>query len=63
MKLLKSTLVLALFFSFVGCQKSRSINISGSTAVLPIVSIAAEEFVSSNSELNIIVNGEVLVWA
>lgn len=38
------------------CNKKEAIIISGSTTVLPIISIAAEDFRKSNPELNIIVN-------
>ena len=38
------------------CNKKEAISISGSTTVLPIISIAAENFRKSNPELNIIVN-------
>jgi len=38
------------------CDKKQAINIAGSTTVLPIISIAAEEFRKNNPEINIIVN-------
>ncbi len=38
------------------CDKKQAINIAGSTTVLPIISVAAEEFRKSNPKLNIIVN-------
>jgi len=38
------------------CTKKQAINISGSTTILPIISIAAEEFRKDNPYLNIIVN-------
>lgn len=56
MKILRSTLFFILTISIVGCQKSRSIDISGSTTLLPVISVAAEGFVDENPDLNIIVN-------
>jgi len=38
------------------CEKKQSINIAGSTTVLPIISVAAEQFRKDNPELKIIVN-------
>lgn len=38
------------------CTKKQAINISGSTTILPIISIASEEFRKNNPALNIIVN-------
>lgn len=40
----------------VSCDKKQAINISGSTTVLPIISIAAEEFKKLHPDINIIVN-------
>ncbi|TVZ28330.1 phosphate transport system substrate-binding protein [Gillisia sp. Hel_I_86] len=42
---------------FTSCQTKEAVNIAGSTSVLPIISIAAEEFRKNNPELTIIVNG------
>ncbi len=56
---MKSTRALILLFIciiFTSCEKKQAINIAGSTSVLPIISIAAEEFRKNNPELNIIVN-------
>ncbi len=53
---MKIIYIIPLIAVVFGCQKSRSINISGSTTVLPVVSVAAEEFVTANTDLNIIVN-------
>lgn len=38
------------------CDKKQAINIAGSTTVLPIISIAAEEFRKTNPDISIIVN-------
>ncbi|WP_010227862.1 phosphate ABC transporter substrate-binding protein [Gillisia marina] len=56
---MKSTHALIVFLIciiFTSCEKKQAINIAGSTSVLPIISIAAEEFRKNNPELNIIVN-------
>lgn len=47
-------LILSVFLT--SCEKKEAITIAGSTSVLPIISIAAEEFRKNNPELNIIVN-------
>jgi phosphate transport system substrate-binding protein len=49
-------LILFLGLILTSCDKRRAINISGSTTVLPIISVAAENFRKSNPELDIIVN-------
>ncbi len=56
---MKSTHTLIVFLIciiFTSCEKKQAINIAGSTSVLPIISIAAEEFRKNNPDLNIIVN-------
>jgi len=40
----------------ISCNKKEAINIAGSTTVLPIISVAAENFKKSNPDLNIVVN-------
>jgi len=52
--ILLSAFILSLILS--SCNKKEAINIAGSTTVLPIISIAAEEFRKNNPNLNIIVN-------
>lgn len=54
----KSILLLTVFLCILlqSCNKKQAINISGSTTVLPIISIAAEEFKKLHPEINIIVN-------
>jgi phosphate transport system substrate-binding protein len=49
-------LILFVGLILISCDKRQAINISGSTTVLPIISVAAENFRKSNPELNIIVN-------
>ena len=49
-------LALLLCILLNSCDQKQSINIAGSTTVLPIISIAAEEFRKNNPEINIIVN-------
>jgi len=53
----KSNLVfLAIAFIFSACTKTESISISGSSTVLPVVSIAAEQFKTQYPDKNVIVN-------
>ncbi|WP_034924659.1 phosphate ABC transporter substrate-binding protein [Gillisia sp. CAL575] len=49
-------LILLLCIILNSCDKKQAINIAGSTTVLPVISIAAEEFRKNNPEINIIVN-------
>jgi len=53
-KYILSVLIVIAFF--LACNKKESISIAGSTTVLPVISIAAEQFKKSNSTINIIVN-------
>lgn len=48
------TLLICILLS--SCTKKQAVNIAGSTTILPIISIAAEEFRKNNPDLNIIVN-------
>jgi len=53
----QSSIFLIVFAVFVSaCSKTDSIKVSGSSTVLPIISVAAEQFKSQNAEKNIIVN-------
>jgi len=56
MKIAKILSLLFISILISSCSKRESINIAGSTTVLPIISIAAENFRRSNPDLNIIVN-------
>lgn len=56
MKHLHPLLLLFIFFNFISCSKKEAIYIAGSTTVLPIISVAAEQFKKTNSAINIIVN-------
>ncbi|CAM4257525.1 phosphate ABC transporter substrate-binding protein [Gillisia hiemivivida] len=56
MKNTYTLLALLVCFILTSCNKKQAINIAGSTSVLPIISVAAEEFRKTNPELNIIVN-------
>ncbi len=47
-------LLLCIFLS--SCTKKQAVNIAGSTTILPIISIAADEFRKNNPEINIVVN-------
>lgn len=55
-KQLTLSLLVIISLLFTSCNKKEAINIAGSTTVLPIISVAAENFRKSNPELNIIVN-------
>lgn len=46
--------IITLFFT--SCNQKEAINIAGSTTVLPIISVAAENFRKANPKMNIIVN-------
>ncbi len=48
--------LLMLCILIISCNKKEAINIAGSTTVLPIISVAAENFKKSNPDLNIVVN-------
>lgn len=55
-KQLNLCLLVIISLLFTSCNKKEAINIAGSTTVLPIISVAAENFRKSNPEMNIIVN-------
>jgi len=56
----QSSIFLIVFAVFVSaCSKTDSIKVSGSSTVLPIISVAAEQFKSQNAEKNIIVNAVI----
>lgn len=48
--------LLVLCILITSCNKKEAINIAGSTTVLPIISVAAENFRKSNPNINIVVN-------
>ena len=56
MKIADFFFALLIAVSLASCTKKESINIAGSTTVLPILSKAAEKFKSAHPEINIIVN-------
>lgn len=51
-----SILLAVLLLILVGCSSKETINVSGSTTVLPVISIGAEQYIAQHNELNIIVN-------
>lgn len=53
---LKVLIALAATLSIVSCSRTDSINIAGSTTVLPVVSVAAEHYRVEHPDVNIIVN-------
>ena len=55
-KQLNLCLLVIISLLFTSCNQKEAINIAGSTTVLPIISVAAENFRKSNPEMNIIVN-------
>ena len=58
-KIMETTKILMAFFisaAFASCTKKDSINIAGSTTVLPVISKAAEKYKTTHPDLNIIVN-------
>ena len=48
--------LLVLCILITSCNKKEAVNIAGSTTVLPIISVAAENFRKSNPNINIVVN-------
>jgi len=53
---MKSFFVLVLSFLLINCAQKETINIGGSTTVLPVISTAAESFRALNPDTRIIVN-------
>lgn len=53
---LKVLIALAAALSIVSCSRADSINIAGSTTVLPVVSVAAEHYRVEHPDVNIVVN-------
>lgn len=56
MKKFKSFRLIVFCILIISCNKKEAIKIAGSTTVLPIISVAAENFRKANPDLNIIVN-------
>lgn len=56
MKQLYIVFLFILLINLSSCNKKEAIHIAGSTTVLPVISVAAEEFKKINPALNIIVN-------
>jgi len=56
MKIQRLVFISLLAFSLASCEKRISLNISGSTTVLPIVSKAADQYKSINPDFHIVVN-------
>jgi len=50
-------LVIFVCLIFIGCEQQNRVTISGSSTVLPIVSIAADQFKLNHSDVNVIING------
>ncbi len=53
---MKSTLALCLSLLLINCSQKETINIGGSSTVLPVISRAAESFRQDNPDIRIIVN-------